>query len=171
MERTGTNDYEGVSGWLLLFCCILTIAVPLSTLNQVCVHTIPLISKTHSLKRQILWSAYAAMFLGVGSFALVVGVRLWMVCADAVRLAKLWLLVFLSAHVSYFCLWLVMFRWDRTSSVAKVGWDHVVAPLCSFLLWITYLEHSKRVRNTYKLETAESCGRVSKAQDPASILD
>ena len=90
-----------------------------------------------------------ALFLSVSAFALVVGVRLWMLCNGAVRLAKIWLLAFLSAHLSYFFLWLVMFRWDHTSSVAGVARNHLVAPLCSFLLWITYLQHSKRVRDTY----------------------
>ena len=151
MEQTciKENEYEGVAGWLLFFCCVLTFFIPISTLYQIITHTIPMISKTHNHKRQILWSVYAALFLGVAGFALVTGVRLWLVCTGAVRLAKIWLLAFLCAHVSYFFLWLVLFRWDRTSSVTKVGWDHVVAPLCSFFLWITYLHHSKRVRDTY----------------------
>jgi hypothetical protein len=149
MERPDIKEYEGVAGWLLFFCWILIFIVPLTTLYQIFTHTLPLILKTHSLKRQILWSVYMALFLSVSAFALVVGVRLWMLCNGAVRLAKMWLLAFLSAHVSYFFLWLVMFRWDHTSSVTDVARNHLIAPLCSFLLWITYLQHSKRVRDTY----------------------
>jgi len=149
MEQKGTHDYEGVAGWLLFFCCVLTFVVPVSILYQIS-NTIPLILKTRSIERQILWSVYVVLFLGVGAFALVAGVRLWTECDGAVRLAKVWLLTFLSAHVSYFFLWLVMFRWNHTSSVAKMGWDHVAGPLCTFFLWITYLQHSKRVRDTYR---------------------
>jgi hypothetical protein len=147
--RNGEKEYDGVTGWLLLFCCVLIFVVPTSTIYQVFTHTLPLISKTHSLKREILWTVYAALFVIVAALALVTGVRLWMVCAGAVRLAKVWLLAFLCAHASYFVLWLIMFRRDHTSSVREVGWHHVVSPALAFSLWITYLEYSKRVRDTY----------------------
>ena len=87
MEQTVRHDYAGVEGWLLFFCCVLTFIVPTRTIYHVS-RTIPLISKTHSVKLQILCSVYVALFLGLAAFALVAGVRLWIQCAGAVRLAK-----------------------------------------------------------------------------------
>jgi hypothetical protein len=32
-----------------------------------------------------------------------------------------------------------------------MGWSHIVGPALFVFLWHAYLEHSKRVRNTYPL--------------------
>jgi hypothetical protein len=143
------EKYEGVQGWLGLFCIVLTVIVPCSALFRVG-HTLPLLMRTHDPKRQILWTVFVVMCLAIATVAFVTGIRLWLVRRGAVRMAKLWLLMNLCLRVSYFFLWLILFSHARTDPVAKVAWDHIVNPLVPFLLWNAYLEHSKRVRDTYR---------------------
>ena len=149
LYQTETRKYEGVGGWLLFFCIDLTCFFPAAAVYRVLSHTIPMLSKTHDTKRQVLWTVYAVMFLGIAAGAFVTGIRLWLVRSGAVRMAKSWLLMMLSAHVSYFFLWLVLFQHERTDPIGKVAWDHIVAPLISFCIWVAYLQYSKRVRDTY----------------------
>jgi hypothetical protein len=156
MEDIGGKNYRGVEGWLFLFCFVMIFVNPVSTAHQVFTHTLPLISRTHDLRRETLWATYSVLFLSVSAFGVVAGIRLWMVCTGAVRLARLWLLAFLCAHFSYFFLWLALFRSARTSSLADVGWRHLVGPLTTFLLWNAYLYRSKRVRQTFGQISSES---------------
>jgi hypothetical protein len=143
------EKYQGVQGWLILFCLVLTVIAPCSCLFHLA-HTLPLLMRTHDPRRQILWTVFVVMYLAIAGVAFVTGIRLWLVRRGAVRMAKLWLLMNLCLNVSYFFLWLILFSHTRTDSVAKVAWDHIVGPLVPFFLWNTYLEHSKRVRDTYR---------------------
>ena len=149
LEGTAPKKYEGVEGWLVVFCLLLIFFVPVSTLYQVFGNVLPLISRTHDSRREILWTVYIVFFLGIAGFGLVTGIRLWLVRPGVVRLAKLWLLAFFCAHVCYFFLWLALFQGHGSEPVAKIAWGHVVRPLVPFLVWTAYLEYSKRVRQTY----------------------
>ena len=144
-----TEKYEGVEGWLMLFCISLMVIGPAFALYDVFVNVLPRLMRTHDLKREILWSVYVVMFTAIPMVGFVTGLRLWLVRRGAVRMAKLWLLLMYCGHVSYFFLWLVLFWHARTDPVARMAWFHVIGPLVPFFLWTTYLTHSKRVRDTY----------------------
>lgn len=156
MEDYGSKDFWGVGGWLLFLCLAMVFFNPVTTLHEVFTRTLPLLSKTHDTRREILWSTYLVLFPGVSAFGVVAGIRLWLVRAGAVRLARLWLLTLVCAHVSYFFLWLALFRSARTSSLADMGWRHVAGPLFTFLFWNAYLYKSKRVRATFGEASFES---------------
>ena len=147
---TESERYEGVAGWLLLFCIDLIVIVPGSHLYRVFGHTIPMLLRTHEPKRQILWTVFVVIYIAIAAVAFVTGLRLWLVRRGAVRMARLWLLMMLSTHVAYFFLWLVLFLHERTEPVAKVAWNHIIAPLIPFCIWNAYLARSKRVRDTYQ---------------------
>jgi hypothetical protein len=143
-------QYQGVQGWLMFFCITLMFIGPTITFYHVFGNTLPMLMRTHDLRREILWSVYIVMFTILAAFGFVTGFRLWLVRRGAVRMAKLFLLLMLCMHVSYFFLWLVLFAQHRTDPVSKVALDHLVGPLVPFCLWSVYLEHSKRVRDTYR---------------------
>jgi|SRR5579862_635070 len=145
-----TQKYEGVHGWLMFFCLSLVVIGPATDLYHIFVKTIPMLMRTHDPKREVLWTVYVIMFLTLPAVGIVTGLRLWLVRRRAVRMAKLFLLLMLCMHVSYFSLWLVLFWHARTDSVAKVAWDHVLTPLIPFCVWSAYLANSKRVRDTYR---------------------
>jgi len=58
-------------------------------------------------------------------------------------------LIYRFANVAYFLLWMVLARPTGQLSFAEMGWYHVVGPAASTALWYFYLEHSKRVSETY----------------------
>ena len=141
-----------VVGWLLFLCLVLTVACPAGILYQAFAYTVPALLSSHSLKLTVLLSVYTLLFSGVAAFSFAAGLALWMIKPGAVTLAKRFWLVFLCAHLGYFGFWVLLCRPSHLSSVAAVAWYHVVAPIAPFYLWTVYLEHSKRVRETYSLE-------------------
>lgn len=149
VEETKMPIYQGVEGWLAVFCLVLIVVLPASTMYQVFDHTLPMCLKTHDPRRLVLWTVYIVFSVGIAGLAFITGIRLWLIRPGALRLAKLWLLAFFCSHVSYFFLWLFLFHGVGTSPMAKVAWDHVLGPFCSFALWSAYLQYSKRVRQTY----------------------
>jgi hypothetical protein len=141
-----------VVGWLLFLCLVLTFACPASILYQTFAHTVPALLSSHSLKLTVLLSVYALLFLGVAAFSFAAGLALWLIKPGAVTLAKRFCLVFLCAHLGYFGFWVLLFRPTHLSRVSAMAWYHVAGPLLPYFLWTVYLEHSKRVRETYSLE-------------------
>lgn len=148
----GHKSYQGVEGWLLVFCLMLVFYVPLRSLYSLFAYTFPAFGTGRDFKNQVQLIVYSAMVLGLAVFAFITGVRLWLVSMGALRLAKVWLLTFLCAHVAYFVFWLSLCRPLRAEKLAEMAWYHVVGPLGPFYLWNVYLEHSKRVRQTYFAE-------------------
>ncbi len=66
-------------------------------------------------------------------------------------LARRFLLIYLFANIAYFLFWIVVAGPTQRLSFAAMGWYHVVGPIVSAAFWYVYLEHSKRVRDTYRL--------------------
>ena len=78
------------------------------------------------------------------------GLKLWRVRTGAVRFAKRYLVAYLITNAAYFSFRIVLLRPTQAGSLAEKGWYHVVGPIASTTLWYMYLEHSKRVRETYR---------------------
>jgi hypothetical protein len=138
-----------VVGWLLMFCLILTIVLPVRIFYEIFWHAIPKLIGAHAPLRALLLSAYSILFSVIAVFSFVAGRRLWLVKPNAVRFARRYLLTYLSAHVAYFVFWMLVDRPTSSVALAQMGWQHVVGPLPFVALWYSYLEHSKRVRATY----------------------
>jgi hypothetical protein len=141
--------YQGVEGWLLAFCAVLVFWIPMQSFYDFFVYCLPALVHEHDFKHKLQTIVYSIVVLGVAVFALISGIRLWLVRDGAVRLAKIWLLTFLCAHLAYFLFWLALFRSIHAERLAEMAWYHVVGPLGPFYLWNIYLEHSKRVGDTY----------------------
>jgi len=140
-----------VSGWLLVLCLILTIAHPATSLYRIFSHTIPTVINAHAFSRILLLGVYSLVFSTVAVLSFVAGVRLWLVKPNAVGFARRYLLTYLTANVAYFVFWMAVIRPTKQVAFAEMGWYHVVGPLAFVALWYSYLEHSKRVRNTYSM--------------------
>jgi hypothetical protein len=138
-----------VSGWLLALCLILTIVFPATSLYLIISHTIPRAIAAHTLSRIVLLSVYSLLFSALAIFGFVAGLRLWLVKPHAVAFARRFLLTYLIVNAAYFVFWIALIRPTAQVAYAEMGWYHIVAPAASVFLWFTYLEHSKRVRNTY----------------------
>ena len=138
-----------IDGWLFLFCLLLTVLLPFQSLYQVVWHIFPALLNAHDPKRTALLLVYLTLYLSLGVYSCMTGLRLWMIKPGAVKFAKRFLLTFLLMHLAYFVFWFLLYR-PRPSSLARMAWYHVAAPLPFFFLWTAYLEHSKRVRATYR---------------------
>src|SRR5205814_10541183 len=100
---------------------------------------------SHTLARRLLWS-----FCCRRHFSFRAGLNLWLVKPDAVRFARRYLLTYLIANIAYFVFWTLVVRPTQMLGLTEMGWYHVVGPIASTALWYFYLEHSKRVRDTYR---------------------
>jgi len=145
-----------VSGWLLVLCLILTVSYPALTLYRIFSHTIPSLIAAHALNRILLLSVYSLVFIAMSGLSVVAGVRLWLVKPDAVRFARGYLVTSLIANIAYFMFWIIVMRPTTQLAFAQMGWYHVVGPVAAVALWYSYLEHSKRVRATYRGLQADS---------------
>ena len=138
-----------VRGWLLVLCLILTLFYPTRSVYHILWHTIPIISTAHALNRILLLSVYSFVVSALAVFSFAAGLGLWCVKPKAVGFAKRYLLTYLVAHVAYFVLWIAMIRPTREIDYVEMGWWNIVGPLVFVTLWYSYLEHSRRVRETY----------------------
>ena len=138
-----------VTGWLLFFCLVLTLAVPAPALYHSQSYVLPSLFGGHSPRFIFLVSVYCVVFISLALTSFIAGMKLWLVRPGAVKFARRWLWSYLIANFVYFALWLAIARHPTSQSLAKMGWDHVVGPIPSFAIWYLYLEHSKRVRATY----------------------
>jgi hypothetical protein len=138
-----------VSGWLLALCVILTIVLPATSVYRIILHSIPMAIAAHTLNRTVLLSVYSLLFSALAVLSFMAGLRLWLLKPHAVAFARRFLLTYLIANAAYFVFWIAVIRPTEQAAYAEMGWYHIVSPTGFVFLWFTYLEHSKRVRNTY----------------------
>jgi Protein of unknown function (DUF2569) len=134
-----------VSGLLLVFCLILTIISPAYAVYHVA-KAVPLLSAA-SPNRILLLGVYCVLFTLLAAFSFFAGTNLWLVRKGARR----YLLTYLVANLAYFGFWALLMRPHTQLAYAEMGWYHVAGPIGAFTLWFIYLEHSKRVRETFNL--------------------
>ena len=139
-----------VSGLLLVFCLILTIISPAYALYHVA-KVVPLLAAA-SPNRILLLGVYCVLFTLLAAFSFFAGTNLWLVRKGAVSMARRYLLTYLIANLAYFGFWALLMRPHTQLAYAEMGWYHVAGPIGAFALWFVYLEHSKRVRETFHLQ-------------------
>jgi hypothetical protein len=138
-----------VGGWLLAFCIILTIATPAQFGYEIFVNVIPKLTRSDDVRLTVLGIVYCVMLGTLGACSARAGFSLWTVKPRAVASARRFLWAFLFSNFAYFCFWVLLMKPRQASRLAAMGWYHVVGPVGFFWLWFVYLEHSKRVRETY----------------------
>jgi hypothetical protein len=145
-----------VEGWLLALCFILTVLYPANIIYRL-TSIFPAIFEFHKPKNLVLSLACLILFLGLGIFSVVTGIRLWLIKPGAVGFAKRYLLAFFCAHLGYFIFWYPLCHPAVISvSFAQMVEAHIASPLLFYFLWTSYLEHSRRVHATYDESIAES---------------
>ena len=142
-------DAEGVRGWLLALCVMLTVIGPMISVWLIAndyANASPLASKSVAVQALLiasfLLSASAAAF---GAYA---GVRLWLVLPNAVITAKYALLLGLGVDI--------VTTMIQTSTAQEPGDRllfqvevNLLPSLIFFTLCYAYLNHSKRVHAIY----------------------
>ncbi len=133
-----------------VLCLILTCVYPASSGYAICWQVLPKLMDAHSKSASVLYSVYCVLFAAVAVLSFITGSKLWSVRPGADRFARRFFLIYLFANIGYFLFWIVVDRPTERLSFAAMGWYHVVGPIASTALWYSYLEHSKRVIETYR---------------------
>jgi hypothetical protein len=144
------DEYRGVKGWLLFFCISLTILSPLFTVAGLA-RGFSAGSRVEDrlpgfMTAMASDSVLAAPIMALGIFAVV---SLWAVKPNAVRVAKLYLIVQPVYAVLEVALFLAILPSSATGTVIEKGTTSVLGSLLYAGLWFSYLSKSKRVRATY----------------------
>ncbi len=128
---------NGVRGWLLLLCINLTLLSPLFLLVQAFAMT-----KQAEDPTVVTVTVILAVLLAV--YSAVIGIRLWLVKARAVRHTRVFLIVTLG--------------WNLLDSILAIvthaeytGAIQLATSILSFMIWWSYLKNSVRVQNTYAI--------------------
>jgi len=122
---------------------------PASCVYAIFWNAVPKLIRAHGSARILESAVYCVLFAAVAIISFVTGMKLWLVKLDAVKLARRYLLVYLTANISYFVFWMLVIQ-PTKHGLAEMGWHHVVGPIASTALWYSYLEHSNRVRETFR---------------------
>lgn len=145
-------ELKGVGGWLLFFCISLTILSPILTLYNFA-------SGYNDIKELIKYlpSIYNVFIIDiiVGSiviaFSIYAGISLWTVKKNAVRIAKLYLITFISYSFLELIMYLSVFPGKVINIVMGDFIKEIIKSLIYFTIWYLYLIKSKRVRNTFEI--------------------
>jgi hypothetical protein len=132
---TPNQKLVGVRGWLLFFCIGLTIFSPLYILTDV------------TKELQIGASNAVALDLIQLCLSIMVGVMLWTRNSYAVTAARIYLAAMLV--LSGGCLAIVLAAGTSITSMQPDDVKAVVQNVVGSLIWLAYLQFSKRVRLTF----------------------
>ena len=125
-EITGYEP-TGIKGWLLFFCIILTVLNPLVRLGILLVD---------------FEALSAVLELAITGFGFYAGLSLWQKRQRAVHIAKKYLVVSL---IYSFVVGVLMFMAGHSGSAFRTLFQSILF----FGIWYTYLEQSRRVKNTF----------------------
>jgi Protein of unknown function (DUF2569) len=143
----------GVGGWLLVFCLTLTVFSPLMTI----VNLHSAYQEFNPLFRQfpgllIVTVLDFMLSMGLMCFSISAGVALWQMKPSAVRTTKRYLMTFLLCTVIASIL---PFMAGLPSQVNEAMISEVIKNgfrvLVFFMVWYTYLNKSRRVKNTFSV--------------------
>jgi hypothetical protein len=144
-------QYKGVGGWLLLFCVVLTVINPLYSIGNLVLSynkASHLFNRFPGLLGLVIIDT--ALILGLTSFSIYAGVRLWRVKSGAVQTTKrlLWCVLayngtaavmpFLTGHPA-----------KNNSAMILLVIKHTFRGFMFFAVWYSYLKYSKRVKATF----------------------
>jgi hypothetical protein len=132
-QRAGPS---GVGGWLTFFCVSITVLWPLMLIAEL---SFAIRESNNAVGKTINF----VLFVGLAAYSIVTGVRTWRGKPDAIRQAKIYLLVSLGISI------VSSIAVAGTTSSAEFAISVLIYSGAYFLVWWLYLSRSKRVRNTF----------------------
>lgn len=143
--------YYGVKGWLLLFCVILTIISPVG--GTIVIFTgMPVLLEFVGRFPKVVEALICMGILsaGVMAFSIYAGIALWTIRRGAVKIAKIFLVVYLVyASGIPFLLLMVGLPPSYDEGISRAVFKGIIRGLVFFGVWFAYLTKSKRVKATY----------------------
>lgn len=151
-DRTVSAPGEGVGGWLLVLCIVLTIGTPFVAAHNLISNYQQASSEfeyVRGLEEYLFFVTGLRLFLVI--FSMHAGISLWTERVHAVRTAKLYLWLFLTALMAGIVMLFVMVDWpeERMETLLREVAIEVGQSLIFFAVCYLYLTRSKRVKATY----------------------
>jgi uncharacterized protein DUF2569 len=143
------SEYRGVRGWLLFFCLNLIIIYPFIFLQAIVRTALAYTAFPHFLSTSWLMTNIIVdiIYIGMALFSVYAGIALWKTRPNAVKMAKVYLVVFFVFYVAVGFLILKMdLQQSKEIFTLVYGWSLWLAHLVA---WYVYLNKSKRVKATY----------------------
>ncbi len=150
-ENEVLSKYQGVKGWLFLFCFSLTVLGPLLTIAAL-ITGFGMSQKyfTEYPGLLVMLIIDAVLSLGIAGFGLYAGIKLWRIRPGAVLAAKQYLYCTLAYQAIGMGLpWISGLPPEDIKAMVVESIRDVMRGLIHFAIWFSYLNKSKRVRATY----------------------
>jgi hypothetical protein len=132
---------SSVGGWLLFFCVVLTLVLPISIVYQM----ITVLQSAPDVASFI----YALVYLAVAVFSFASGLLLWRARPNAVTTAKLFLLAQVAFALALYIKSLLASGANSPDSAQSLAMGILIRPVLFAIVWYSYLTKSKRVQATY----------------------
>ncbi len=149
------KKYNKVGGWLLLLCIALTIGTPLRSLYGISVSYDNMIQLQKTFPRlESIFYISSIIISAVMVLSVIVGMMLWDLKKDSVRMTKIYLIIFFAAIV---IINLITFIAGLPSEVSQAMIPSVLSGILQALVysgvWYWYLSVSKRVKATLRINS------------------
>jgi hypothetical protein len=133
---------KGVGGWLLFFIITLVFITPLSTLYY--------LSSDYFIIDGLFDTGLALISIGFAVWAVVAGISLWRKKPEAVIRTKEFLITYLAFAVVSLIIGIIFTSDLLADDIFIEDSVNLVRSLVYFGIWFSYLNMSKRVKNTFK---------------------
>ena len=154
MDSLYARQLKGVGGWLLFICISGTILAPAASVFYVSALLTHVVENWDGFQFGVSLRLLGGIAnLGSAAYSAYVGAALWTIKPDAVRTAKVFLIVVLicTSIMDLAALALgesILYWWEPTPTVGTTVL-HLVGNAISFAVWFSYFSTSKRVKATY----------------------
>ena len=143
---------SGIGGWLLFFIITLAFITPIGILYYV--------SSDYYIIDGQFDSGLALISIGFGVWAIIVGIALWRKNPKAVVWAKEFLLSYLIFSIVSIIVGAILGGYSSDPELLAEDSVSLIRAIGYFAIWFSYLNVSKRVKNTFK-ERKLKIGRIS----------
>ena len=145
------EELVGVGGWLVLFCLVILVFSPARAAFSLYGFYTSVVSSLYTnTSVQYIFAAVVLPTVALMLFSMYCGIQLWMVKKGAVEVTKIFLITYMVVNtLSLF----IVFSGGFTPESFNILTSKLLFPYvqsCIFFgVWFSYLNMSKRVKNTY----------------------
>jgi len=151
LDEQPKKRLKGIGGWLLFFCLTLIIFNPLALLSNVMGYgeVSKYFNQLPEVKTLVLVDLAISITLTI--FSIITGILLLQLRQNAVKIAKILLLTLLLYVIIIYLLQYILLPSDITQVAVKHSIMYAVRNIVYFIIWYSYLNVSKRVKNTFNI--------------------
>jgi hypothetical protein len=158
----GAIPLFGIRGWLMFFCIVIVVVAPVQS-TYALVKALVGVSHVHWHLNTLIVLGLTELVAGalVTAYGVYAGVRLLWIRPDAVRTARRFLVLRLALTLLSAVVPFLVVRSLSTRALLDLVGKPTVQGLIFVAIWYSYLELSKRVRQTYGLDAEVSLTSAS----------